>query len=147
LNYLIRSNFQSHPYHLASLNFDLIQEDMVIYILACIPLLISPLLLSFMQDPGPNRNRPYDTDRLALALRQHMGRRCIDAGYRFQLSGVLSYDNVTLIYIRNHGTNITWFHMTPGWTKIDEALIARISSLRMDVPAQFRITPHQRKTG
>jgi hypothetical protein len=120
---------------------------MIIYNLACIPLLISPLLLSFMQDSGHNRNRPYDTDRLALALRQHMGRRCIDVGYSFQLSGVLSYDNVTLIYIRNYGTNIAWFHMTPGYTKIDEALIARISSLRMDVPAQFRMRPHQRKTG
>jgi hypothetical protein len=133
--------------NLVYLDLYLIQDDLVIYILVCIPLLISTLLLSFMEDPGHNRNRPYDTDRLALALRQHMGRRCIDAGYRFQLSGVLSYDNVTLIYIRNHGTNITWFHITPGWTKIDEALIARISSLRMDVPVQFRTTPHQRKTG
>ena len=94
------------------------------------------------------QNKMYDTDRLSAALQQHMGRRCIDVGYQFNLWGKPSYDNITLIYIRNYGNNIEWFNViTPGRTIITPLLIGRISSLKMDVPLDFRSSPNTRKIG
>jgi hypothetical protein len=51
------------------------------------------------------------------------------------------------MYIRNYGTNLTWFNFAPGYTRIDAVLIGRISSSRTNVPADFRARPHRGKTG
>ena len=88
------------------------------------------------------QDKPIDTDRLATALTQSMGSKLLDAGYTFRRGRPLSYDNVTLIYVRNHGNNITWFRYLPGSTRINQTLIARISSLKMNVPEDFRRAPH-----
>ena len=122
-------------------------SHVIIYILVCMPLLFVGLLICFMNDIGNQQSRVYDTDRLAIALSAHLGMRCIDAGYTFKVSRSLTENNNTLIYIRNYGNNITWFHTTPGYTKIDQTLIGRISSLSMDVPAHFKVRPHPNKTG
>jgi len=123
--------------------FDLDLSNVITYILVCMPLLFVGLLICFML--GNQQGKVYDTDRVAIALRPHIGSRCINVGYTFLISSSLSQNNITLIYIRNYGNNITWFHATPGYTIIDQTLIARISSLKMDVPADFRISPHNNK--
>jgi hypothetical protein len=120
--------------------------EVILYILVCIPLFILAFLICLMNIEN-EQNKVCDTDRLAVALRPYIGSRCIDVGFHFRLNPPLSYNNVTLVYIRNYGNNIAWFHYTPGRTRIDQTLIARISSLKMDVPDDFRTTPHLRKTG
>jgi len=130
MNNLIIQNFQC---------FDLDFSNLIIYILVCIPLLFVGLLICFMNETGNQQGKVYDTDHLAIALGSHIGSRCIEAGYTFKISSSLSQDNITLIYICNYGNNIAWFHLTPGYTKIDPTLIARISSLKMDVPVDFKI--------
>ena len=125
--------------------FDLDLSNVITYILVCMPLLFVGLLICFML--GNQQGKVYDTDRVAIALRPHIGSRCINVGYTFLISSSLSQNNITLIYIRNYGNNISWFHVTPGYTRIDQTLIARISSLRMDVPSEFKVNPHHNKTG
>ena len=122
-------------------------SEVILYILVCIPIVILVSLLCFMNDTQNKQTKPVDTDRLAVDMSQHKGKRCIDAGYKFWCTPPITYDNVTLIYIRNYGSNVTWFHFSPGWTIIDQTLIDRISSLKMNVPDQFRAFPHNRKTG
>jgi len=126
--------------------FDLDLSNVIIYILVCMPLLFVGLFICFMNDTGNQQGKVYDTDLVATALIPHKGSRCIEAGYTFKISSSLTQDNITL-YIRNYGNNIAWFHLTPGYTKIDQTLINRISSLKMNVPVDFRINPHQFKTG
>jgi hypothetical protein len=111
------------------------------------PLFFVALFICYMNDTGNQQDRACDTDRLALALSAHIGERCIDAGYTFRISRALTEDNITLIYVRNYGNNITWFNFSPGVTKIDQILIGRISSLKMNVPADFKANPHYYKRG
>jgi hypothetical protein len=84
---------------------DLEECEVILYILVCIPLFILGIILCFMENRG--NNNTYDSDLLATDLSQYIGRRFRDVGYTFQHGTVLSYNNVTLMYIRNYGTNLT----------------------------------------
>jgi len=121
--YIFASVFTSNIYLIILMNsiiinnlqwIDVDLSQVIIYILVCMPLLFVGFFIYFMNDTGNQQGKVYDSDRLALALTPYIGSRCIDVGYTFKISRALSQNNITLIYIRNYGNNIAWFHVTPG---------------------------------